>query len=112
VERALNTGWNEFASSIEPLYNVFVGPNEVIITIDLPYLDDASVRVRVAADDTIDVSAGTSKVITMKELGMSHRSAEFTRYHARIRLPVPVDEAGIRTKVKHGVLEVRIPRTP
>lgn len=112
VERALNTGWNEFASSIEPLHNVFVAPNEVIVTIDLPYLEDASVKVRIATDDTIDVSASTSKVITMKDLGMSHRSAEFSRYHTRIRLPVPVDEAGITTKIKRGVLEVRIPRLP
>ena len=109
-ERSFSSGWNEAASSIEPLYNVFVGANEVILTIDLPYVEPNTVKVRVATDDTLDVAANTSKRISFKDLGMRHRTGEFTCYQARIHIPVPVDEAGIKTKLKRGFLEIRMPR--
>lgn len=109
-ERSFSSGWNEVACCIEPLYNVFVGGSEIILTIDLPYVEPNSVKIRVAADDTIDVSANTIKPISLKDFGMHHRTGEFSRYQTRIHIPVPVDEAGITTKLKRGILEVRMPR--
>jgi HSP20 family molecular chaperone IbpA len=109
-ERPFTSSWNEMASCMEPLYNVFVGGDEVLVTIDLPYVDHDSVKIRVVAEDTIDVSANTTRPISFKDLGVHHRGGEFNCYHARIHVPVPVDEPGIITKLKRGILEVRMPR--
>lgn len=57
-----------------------------------------------------EIYAETSRKITFRDLGVKHRHGEFTCYHARIRIPVPVDENRIGSKFKRGVLEVHLPR--
>jgi HSP20 family molecular chaperone IbpA len=110
VSAPVHGGWNVAAACIEPLYNVFVGASEVVLTVDLPYVDSKEVKLRCPANDVVEVYAEMSKKITFKELGAKHRHGEFTCYHARIRIPVQVDEKKITSRVKRGVLEVHIPR--
>lgn len=98
------------AACIEPLYNLFVGATEVVITLDLPYVNQTQVKLQCPSNDSVEVYAETSRKITFKDLGVKHRHGEFTCYHARIRIPVPVDESKISSKFKRGVLEVHIPR--
>jgi HSP20 family molecular chaperone IbpA len=102
--------WNVANSSIEPLYNMMVGTAEVVLTIDLPYVDQKLVKLSCPANDIIEVTAVTSRKITFKDLGIKHRHGEFMSYHAMIRTPVPVDERKIRTSFKRGVLVVHLPR--
>jgi HSP20 family molecular chaperone IbpA len=104
------TGWNVTAACIEPLYDMMVGAAEVVLTIDLPYVDQKQVKLACPADDVLEIHAETTRKITFKDLGIKHRHGEFTCYHARIRTPVPVDEANIKTRFKRGVLEVHVPR--
>jgi HSP20 family molecular chaperone IbpA len=87
-----------------------VGATEVILTIDLPYVDQNKVKLGCPANDVLEILAETTRKITFKDLGIKHRHGEFTCYHARIRTPVPVDEARIKTHFKRGVLEVHLPR--
>ncbi len=112
VERVFTSGWNEAAQSIEPLYNIAVGSGEVILTVDLPYGNPDEVTLKLPADDTIEVSANTKRRITFADMGVRHRGGEFNRYHARIRIPVPVAESGMTSRFKRGVLEIRLPRVP
>ena len=58
----------------------------------------------------MEIFAETSEKITFKALGAKHRHGKFTCYHARIRIPVQVDEREISSQLKHGVLELHIPR--
>jgi HSP20 family molecular chaperone IbpA len=104
------SGWNVAAACIEPLYNLFVGPSEVVITVDLPYVNQTQVKLQCPSDDTVEIYAETNRKITFKDLGAKHRHGEFTCYHSRIRIPVPVDENRISSKFKRGVLEVHLPR--
>lgn len=106
----IHGGWNIAAACIEPLYNVFVGISDVVLTVDLPYVNSKEVRLRCPASDVVEVYAETSKKITFKALGAKHRHGEFTHYHARIRIPVQVDEKKIVSEFKRGVLEVHISR--
>jgi HSP20 family molecular chaperone IbpA len=105
-----SSGWNVTSSCIEPLYNLTVGTNEVILTIDLPYVNQNQVELGCPQNDIVELLAETSRKITFRDLGIKHRHGEFTCYHARIRMPVPVDESKIRAVFKRGVLEVRLSR--
>ncbi len=109
-ERALMPSWNEAAQSIEPLYNISVGSNEVIVTVDLPYVNHEEVTLKLPADDMVEVSANTKRRITFADMGVRHRGGQFKSYHARIHMPVPVVESGMTSKFKRGVLEIRLPR--
>lgn len=104
------SGWNVAGACIEPLYNLMVGATEVILTIDLPYVNQKQVKLSCPADDVLEIHAETNRKITFKDLGIKHRHGEFTCYHARVRTPVPIDETKIKTRFKRGVLEVHLPR--
>jgi len=104
------SGWNVAAACIQPLYNLFVTAEEVVLTVDLPYVEQKSVKLKRSTEDSIEVYAETNRKITFKDLGIKHRRGEFTCYHAIIRMPVPVDERKITKKFKLGLLEVHIPR--
>lgn len=105
-----NSGWNVAAACIEPLHNLTVAAAEVILTIDLPYVNQKEVKLTCPANDVVEIYAVTNRKITFKDLGVKHRHGEFTCYHARIRIPVPIDENGIKMHFKRGVLEVHLPR--
>lgn len=111
MERSLAPAWDEVSCSMEPLYNITVGANEVLITVDLPYVaSDRVVKIKVVGEDTIEVTADTHKSITLKELGVKHRRTEFSKYHAIIHSPVSIDEKGLQTRMKRGILEIHLPR--
>ncbi len=104
------SGWNVAAACIQPLYNLFLAATEVVLTVDLPYVNQKQVKLSCPTDDCVEIYAETSRKITFKELGAKHRHGHFTCYHARIRIPVPVDENRVTTEFKRGILEVHIPR--
>lgn len=105
------SGWNAAAACIQPLYDLFVGPAEVVVTVDLPYVDQKRVKLRCPTEDIMEVFAETNRRITFKDLGAKHRHGEFTCYRASIRIPVPVDEKKMTKEFKRGILEVHIPRS-
>ncbi len=107
---SIHEGWNVATACIEPLYNVSVGAAEVVVTVDLPYVNSKEVKLRCPANDVLEIYAEISKKITFKALGVKHRHGEFTCYHARIRIPVLVDERKISSQLKRGVLEIHILR--
>ena len=109
-EHVFASGWNEAAQSIEPLYNIAVGSDHVVVTVDLPYVNPDEVTLKVPADDTVEILANTKHRITFADMGVKHRGGQFKCYHARIHMPVPVVESGMMSKFKRGVLEVRLPR--
>jgi HSP20 family molecular chaperone IbpA len=110
TERMLTGGWNETCSTIEPLSDIILGATEVVVTMDLPFVDPNAVQVSVKADDIIEVQASTKQKIRLHELGVKHRKSEFSSYHSVLRMPVPVNEEGMTYKLKRGILEIHLPR--
>jgi HSP20 family molecular chaperone IbpA len=104
------TGWNASAASIHPLYDMVVGPAEVVLTMDLPYVNQKEVKVHCPTEDSVEVYAETNRRITFKDLGAKHRHGEFTCYRALVQIPYKVDEKKIISKFKGGVLKLHIPR--
>jgi HSP20 family molecular chaperone IbpA len=83
--------------------------DEVVLTLDLPFVSAKSIRIRYLTADAIEIYAETSKKISFKDLGVKHRHGEFTCYHARIKVPAPIKRK-MSSKLKRGVLEVHIER--
>ncbi len=107
---AHRSGWNAAAACIQPLYDLFVAVTEVVLTVDLPFVDQKQVKLRCPTDDSVEIRAETNRKITFRDLGAKHRHGEFTCYRALIRIPVPVDEKRMSKEFKRGILEVHIPR--
>jgi HSP20 family molecular chaperone IbpA len=102
--------WNQRASTMEPLRDVVVTPTEVVVTVDLPFTKEDTLRVRTLDENTVEVSAEMKRKITFREMGITHHKGEFQRFHCRSRLPVPVQMRGMRIRFKKGMLEVHLSR--
>jgi HSP20 family molecular chaperone IbpA len=104
------SGWDEISRSIEPLSSLMVGAEEITITVDLPLVDDKQVKVQVHGVDTVEVYARTRRTVRFDDLGIKHRSGEFTCYHTMMELPEPVDATKVIHCLKRGILEIRLPK--
>lgn len=102
--------WDLRACTLEPLSNIFVATKEVIITADLPFAQPNSVKVEPVNEDRLEITAEMKRKVTSKDLGMAHHKGEFSTFSCQTRIPVPVDMKHMQTSLRHGVLEIRMPR--
>ena len=102
--------WNINTSTIEPLCNVDITHDEVVVTADLPFSDPRSVKVELVDKGTLEIKASIKRRICCNDLGIIHQSGEFSTFSCEVRIPVPVDMDKKKETVKKGILEVRLPR--
>lgn len=51
----LGSGWNVADACIEPLHNLLIAATEVVLTVDLPYVNQRKVKLSCPTDDCIEV---------------------------------------------------------
>jgi len=102
--------WDISSQSLEPLCDVHVSHDRVIVTADLPKADPESIRISSIRDDLIEITAKMRVKIRFEDLGVSHRRGEFTCFCCRVPLPVPVDISGAKVRYVKGILEITLPR--
>ena len=102
--------WDVRRNCIEPLTNVFVAPDEVVITMDMPLVKPETIRVRPVEEGIIEVVAEMKKALRPRDLGVVHIEGEIREMRARARVPVPVEMRDMHFVFRKGILEVRLPR--
>jgi len=102
--------WDIKSCCLEPLCNVFVAPDEVIVTADLPNINPKTIKVKPISADALEIRAEMKRKIRFDELGLTHRRGEFQFFRCQTGIPVRVDMNRIRTEFKRGILEVHLPR--
>ena len=100
--------WNHRACTIEPLSNIMVTPTEVIVTVDLPYAEENTIRVKPIGRDTIEILAKMKRKIRFDDLGITHYKGEFQTLHCQTRIPVPVCTDKMKVRFKRGILEIHL----
>jgi HSP20 family molecular chaperone IbpA len=102
--------WDARSCCLEPLCSVFVTPDEVIVTADLPNINSDSIKVTPISTDTLEIRAEMKRKIRFDEFGITHREGEFQFFRCQTSIPVPVDMDRVRTEFKRGILEIHLPR--
>lgn len=102
--------WNTETCCLNALSNVFITPREVIVTADLPNVELETVKVEVLNENQIDIIAKMKKKVSFSDLGICHRSGEFSSLHCQGRVNVGIDSEKMKISYKEGILEVRFPR--
>lgn len=102
--------WNCKACTMEPLRDIVVTDDEVIVTVDLPYAEQNTLQVKPISKDAIEVSAQMRRKIRFDDFGITHYKGEFQRFHCQARIPVPVYMDKMEVRFKKGILEIRLPR--
>jgi len=64
--------WNCRTCTMEPLRDIMVTANEVIVTVDLPYAEQNTIEVKPIGKDTIEISAKMRRKISFDDFGITH----------------------------------------
>jgi len=110
AEMAGRPSWDLRSCCIEPLCNVSVTPDEVVIIADLPNTNPDAIKVEQVNRDTVEIKAEMKRKIRFNEFGITHREGEFQYFRCLSHIPVSVDMKKMRTRFKRGILEVHLPR--
>jgi HSP20 family molecular chaperone IbpA len=102
--------WDIRAGTIQPLCNVSVAPDEVVVTADLPFSDPDSIKIEPSDERTLEITAKIRRRLCCEDLGIIHQRGEFSTFNCQTRIPVAVDMKRRTEKFKKGILEVRLPR--
>ncbi|MCK4424294.1 Hsp20/alpha crystallin family protein [Candidatus Bathyarchaeota archaeon] len=102
--------WNQRASTIEPLRDILITPNEVIVTADLPYAEESKVQVKPLDEDSLEIIAKMRRKVRFADFGITHHAGEFQTFRCQTRIPVPVDMRKMEVHIKKGILEIHLPR--
>lgn len=102
--------WDVESHCLEPLCNIFVATEEVVVTADLPYAVPDSIRVEAVSKDLIEIAANMKRKLCFDDFGITHRKGEFSTFRCQVRVPVPVDASRAKIQFRRGILEVHLPR--
>ncbi|MEM2994601.1 MAG: Hsp20/alpha crystallin family protein [Candidatus Bathyarchaeia archaeon] len=102
--------WNCKTCTMEPLHDMSITPNEVIVTVDLPYIEGNTISVKPISNEAIEISAKMKRKISFDDFGITHYKGEFQTFHIQTRIPVPVYMDKMEVRFKRGILEIRLPR--
>ena len=102
--------WNRGACTMEPLRNIMVTPTEVIVTVDLPYAEENTIRVKPISRDTIEILAKMKRKVRFDDFGITHYEGEFETLCCQTRVPVSVYMDKMELRFKKGILEIHLPR--
>jgi len=110
LESPERPSWDVQSCCLEPLCDISVTPDEVVITADLPYAQPETVEVEAVGDTLIEISAKMKRKVGFGDFGITHRKGEFSSFRSRARIPVPVETDRMKIHFKRGILEVHLPR--
>jgi HSP20 family protein len=95
---------------LEPLADVRETTTDIIVTIDLPFVDkkeDISIEL---LERSLEITAKTRKPICFERLGTTQRKIHFNEFRKKVNLPTDVDSEGITATLKRRVLAINLPK--
>jgi len=94
---------------LEPLYDIENRENEIIVTIDLPYVSKDNIKVY-ATEDMLEVTAEMRSAVSWERWGSIQRRITFSRFRKQIRLPEKVNPDEASATFRNGVLRITLPK--
>ncbi len=106
-DRAITAFWSNLSG---PAVDIEDNENDVVVTAELPGLDQKDFEVEVEADRL--VLRGEKKASKERREGKCYYSeTSYGAFHRVVPLPAEVDRDNADATYKHGVLTVRLPKT-
>lgn len=89
---------------IKPLTHIIETEDEVIVTLDLPYISKKDISIK-STEDTLVIKANCNNKIRLPNI-----DTEFRCYSKSIKLPIKVEPRHAKAYFNHGVLQIRLPK--
>ena len=94
---------------LKPLVHITETEDEVIVTIDLPYVRKEDIKLS-ASENTLKIEAPIRERLRLSRWGPYQREVEFEYFRRTIRLPSNVEPDKARARFKDGILQVFLPK--
>ncbi len=104
---AESPGWTE---AYLPPVNVREEDNQVVVSAELPGMEDKDIEVTVQKD-TVRISGEKKEEAETREGDFYRMESSHGRFDRLIDLPAEVDEDKAQAEFKNGVLHIRLPRS-
>ncbi len=101
--------WNNATCCLYALCNIYITPQEVIVTADLPNIEPATVKVEID-ENLFEIKAAMKKKLRFADFGIYYRQGEFSSLRCQVRIPVPIDASKMTISCRGRIWEVRLPR--
>ncbi|MBS7287554.1 MAG: Hsp20/alpha crystallin family protein [Candidatus Freyarchaeota archaeon] len=102
--------WDADACCLEPLVHVESTPESVVVTADLPYVENKNDIKINATEDTLEFTADMKREVRFERWGTVQREAAFRRYRKLIKLPEKVVPQEAKATFKNGILQIILPK--
>jgi len=94
---------------LEPLVELREGRDEIVVTVDLPFVRKEDVSVYVT-ERYLEIEAKMSREITFERWSIMRRELSFNSYQRRLRLPAEVKPEEVRARFRGGLLTIHLPK--
>jgi HSP20 family molecular chaperone IbpA len=101
--------WNNDTCCLYALCNIFLTPQEVIVTADLPNIEPETVNIEVN-ENLVEIKAKMKKKVRFADLGIYYRQGEFSSLSCQVRIPIPIDASKMTISCRGRIWEVSFPR--
>lgn len=102
--------WDYESGCIEPLTEVYEEEDEIIVRMDMPFVEDKSnIKINVS-EQSVHIEARIKRIIHYEKWGTFQREVKFFKYTKRMSLPSKVDPEAAKARFKNGILEIRLPK--
>lgn len=99
---------DEEGRCMEPLTDIRETEDEIIMTVDLPFVTSKEDIELYVYEQAVEINAKTKRSIRWDRWGAHHKYMEFNHYRKVVELPVKVDPDNVKATFKAGILEIRI----
>lgn len=100
-----NPSWDTERRCLNPLVEVRETDDEMIVTVDLPFVKKENIELSVT-EDLLKIKAQMDRDIRFKSWGGVHRKIKFNSFRRSIKFPSKVDPDQTKAEFKNGYLRV------
>ncbi len=106
----MHPSWDAVGKYLEPLVNIEDKEDQIVVTADLPYVEDKNDISIDVAEDSLEIRAEIKKAIRWERWGTVQKHIWFKSFRKFIKLPSKVDPEKSRAIFRRGILEISLPK--
>jgi len=102
--------WDSVEKCLEPLSYIEDKKDQIVVTVDLPYVEDRKdISIKVT-EDSLEIRAEIKKAIKWERWGTVQKHIEFKSFEKMVKLPSKVDPKKAKATFRRGILDISLPK--
>lgn len=94
-----------------PAVDMYDNDKEIVVKAEVPGMDRKDINISVT-DNTLTIKGEIKKEDEVKEEDYYYAERSYGGFKRMLELPEKVDDSKIKAKIKDGILEIHLPKSP